>query len=129
MHPPPSHAVCLFALQVGKPKRTESLVLPPEGLDEAIHALIGKQVGCNHQPACEAAVLACHALLPVTSTAACCHSVLSRPPPTTSRRPAALNTSSHLACLLCCAAGGGLPLHPRQEGAKRGSRRAAPAGA
>ena len=45
MHPPPSHAVCLVTLQVGKPKRTESLVLPPEGLDEAMHALIGKQVG------------------------------------------------------------------------------------
>lgn len=30
---------------MGKPKRTEDLVLPPPGLDEAIQALIGKQVG------------------------------------------------------------------------------------
>ena len=33
-----------WAAQLGKPKRTDDLVLPPEGLDEAIHALIGAQV-------------------------------------------------------------------------------------
>lgn len=34
-----------WAAEVGKPKKTDDLLLPPEGLDKRIHQLIGKQVG------------------------------------------------------------------------------------
>lgn len=33
-----------WAVQLGKPKRNSELLLPPQGLDDAIRALIGKQV-------------------------------------------------------------------------------------
>jgi hypothetical protein len=36
-----------WAKQVGKPKRTRDLVLPPEGLEDAVRGLIGMQVRFN----------------------------------------------------------------------------------
>ena len=33
-----------WAAVVGKPKRTDDLKLPPEGLDDTIRSLVGKQV-------------------------------------------------------------------------------------
>jgi polyribonucleotide nucleotidyltransferase len=37
-----------WAAQVGKPKRTDDLLLPPEGLDEAVHGMIGAEVRNQH---------------------------------------------------------------------------------
>ncbi|KAL4419130.1 hypothetical protein ABPG77_002643 [Micractinium sp. CCAP 211/92] len=37
-------AIEAWAAEVGKPKKTDDLLLPPEGLDDRIHALIGKQI-------------------------------------------------------------------------------------
>lgn len=38
-------AIEAWAAEVGKPKNVDDLLLPPEGLDERIRQLIGKQVG------------------------------------------------------------------------------------
>ena len=49
-------AIEAWAAQVGKPKRTQDLLLPPEGLDDAVQSLIGQQVragvGCVGAPPC-----------------------------------------------------------------------------
>jgi hypothetical protein len=55
-------AIDEWAAKLGKPKRTSSLLLPPEGLDDTIRAMIGQQVrygtsACFVVPACVCASL------------------------------------------------------------------------